>query len=231
MKTSVLLSLVLAVGILAPVQAKPIPKKPTAPAKVKDAMPAEVRALLPTGATSLYFGKLPMGAGGKPLLVHLWAAGRKSYEGAPHQFEPSPFCVDIFQQHGTGPNSIWSRICSTVYLGEDGPRDSADVTVRWLHPKTKQHPVLIIVSPSYIATRYTVITYPMDVESVVDATSYIQEFLQGGIGGGKTVYDFGVDARGTMTVLEKSWYQDGPVSTTVLVWNGRQYVANSSSQK
>lgn len=191
------------------------------------AMPAEVRVLLPRGATSLYLGRLPLGAGGKPMLVHLWAAGRKRSPATPHQFDPSPFCVDVF--HLAGRDEFepgkWHLVASTVYLGEDGPHDAGAVSARWLQPAKKQAPVLIIVSPSYISTRFTVITFPGGISPSEENKSYVQEFYQGGLGGGKTVYDFGLDARGTMTVVEESSYQGRTTSTTVLSWNGRGYVA------
>jgi hypothetical protein len=197
-------------------------------------MPSEVRDLLPTGATSLYLGQLSMGSGGQPMLVHLWAAGRKSPPGGYHQFEPSPFCVDVFKRSNKNnfKSSQWSRLSTTVYLGEDGPRnDPADggapsVSARWLYPNRlqPQAPVLVIVSPYYISTQLTVITYPHGFENSLVSQGHVQMFFQGGVGGGKTVYDFGVDSRGTMTVLEKSWYLNSPVKTSVLSWNGREYV-------
>ena len=52
-------------------------KEPT-PAKSRAALPAEVRAMLPEGATSLHFGRLPAGPKGEAMLVHIWTVGRKT---------------------------------------------------------------------------------------------------------------------------------------------------------
>jgi hypothetical protein len=189
------------------------------------ALPPELRSTLPSGATSLYLGQFPMSAGGKPLRVHLWAAGRKSSPYTPHQFDPSPFCVDLFQLAGKDDfePGKWHRVASTVYLGEDGPQDRNDVSMRWLQPAKKQGLVLIVVSPSYIVTRYTVITFPQGISSSGQAKSYTQEFYQGGVGGGKIVYNFGVDKRGFMTVLGSSSYAGRDTGTTLFTWNGREY--------
>lgn len=76
------------------------------------------------------------------------------------------------------------------------------------------------------------ITYPQAVEE--GANSYVQMFSQGGVGGvggGKIIYNFGVDARGMMTVVEQNSYAGRPVSNTVWAWNGKEYAAAAPKAK
>ncbi len=181
-------------------------------------LPREVRSRLPKGATTLYAGRSPMGSGGKPMIVHLWTSARKAPPGSNYAFEESPFYLDVFGNKA----GHWLPVARTEYKGENFP-DPDQISMRWLYTTKKQGPVLVMVSPVYMSTLYTVVTYPEGIGLGKNTPSYVQEFSQGGVGGGKTVYDFGVDGRGMMTVLEKSWYLSSPITTLPLSWNGHEY--------
>lgn len=135
--------------------------------------------------------------------------------------DASPFCVDVFALGDKGSEHPGHL----VFLGKNAP-DAGDVSARWLLPGKKQSRVLVIVSPDTMTTRSTLITYPDGFGGAPDdGGNYVQDFYQGGVGGGKILYDFGVDARGMMTVVNTNRYADRTQSTTVLSWNGHAYAA------
>jgi hypothetical protein len=192
----------------------------------KDSLPAEATAMLPPGAISLAHGHLPVGAGGAPILFHVWASTRNSEDVIVRhsRWSPSPFCVDLFTM---GPQpSGWRYVTSAVYLAADAP---TQVDARWLQPGKEEGPVFIITAPAYTQTRYTVITFPKGIREGYGTADYVvQEFDQGGVGGGKILQNFGVDSRGYMTVISESWYDGKKNSSTVYVWDGRGFVSSSS---
>ena len=191
----------------------------------KDSLPAEVSALLPPNAISLKLGQLLMGPKGSPVLFHVWTAARTSKDnsGRHSQWDPSPFCVDLFTagcQQGT-----WRYVKSAVYLGTNAP---TEIDARWLQPSKEEGIVFIIISPAYIQTRFTLITFPSGIAEQYGNDGYfVQEFYQGGVGGGKILQDFGVDSRGYMTVISENWYIGKKLSSTVYNWDGRGFMAKS----
>ena len=193
--------------------------KALTPAKNRAALPAEVSAMTPTGMTSLHFGRLLPGPKGQARLVHIWVAPRKTQSIQDRRtWLPSPFCVDLFEEGKK--KGTWEFAATTVYIGENKP---SEIEVRWLRTKKKQGPVIVLVSPAYMHTLYTVITFPNVGTDDWDKFGAVQEFSQGGVGGGKTTHDFGVDKNGTMTVETESSYMGKDELKTVRTWNGREY--------
>ncbi len=184
-------------------------------------LPREVRARLPGGATTLYAGRQPMGAGGKAVLIHVWTAARPSSEDSNFSFEGAPFYVDALGK-GSGQTAKWQRVARATYKGSGYPT-ADDVEVRWLNAAKKQGPVLLLWTRLYMSTSCNVVTYPQGIGTGKTTPSYAQEFSAFGVGGGKVSFDFGVDERGTMTVVTTSavngYYQD----ISVLGWNGHEY--------
>ena len=107
--------------------------------------------------------------------------------------------MDLFE--AGEKKGTWSFVTTTVYIGENKP---TKIEARWLQPKNKQGPVLVLVTPVYMSTLYTVITFPNVGTDEWDKFGAVQEFSQGGVGGGKITHDFGIDKRGYMTVETES---------------------------
>jgi hypothetical protein len=181
-------------------------------------MPLDVRRSYPRRAASLYLGRHRIGAGGEPLLVHLWTSGRKGQKFDPSDSETSPFHLDVFRGRGRS----WRRVSTTVYESNRAP-DADDISVRYLRAETKQSPVLIMVGPAYMSTLYQVVTFPGGVATGRPAS--VQHFSQGGVGGGKSTIDFGVDGRGLMTVRNENVFAGRLQGTTIHAWDGRRFAA------
>lgn len=176
-------------------------------------LPAEVGARLPPGAVTLHLARHPIGPGGAPMLVHIWSARRASAQGSYWPMEQSPVCVAVFAQ---GKQSFM-RTASAVFLSDE---IATEISTRWLYVARKHGPVLVLVGPSYTSTKYTLVVFPGGVAEENSDTGRVQHLYQGGVGGGKIVQDFGVDAEGMMTVETESSYAGKVQSKTVGRWNG-----------
>ncbi len=116
---------------------------------------------------------------------------------------------------------FFTRTTSAVFLSDDVPQE---IAARWLRPAQKQGPVLVLISPAYTSTKFTLIVFPQGLSTDAgEGTSFVQNFYQGGVGGGKILQNFGVDASGTMTVITQTLLYGKLQSTVVSRWNGYEF--------
>jgi hypothetical protein len=181
-------------------------------------LPAAVSARLPRGAETIHLGRLPIGPNGAPMLVHIWTAVRRPEKYSYWPMDQSPVCIDVFAQN----RNSFNRTASAVYLSDDRPREVASL---WLRPAKKEGPVVVLVGPSHTSTKYTLVTFAEGVGAEDRSKPRVQDLYQGGIGGGKTVQNFGVDSGGMLTVETESSLYGKTESVTVRRWNGYEFKA------
>lgn len=127
-------------------------------------------------------------------------------------------CVDVFSQS----KNRFTRAASAVFLSDELPQD---ISARWLYPAKKQGPVLVLVSPSYTSTKYTLVVFPKGVGVGDENPGFVQHLYQGGVGGGKILQNFGVDADGVMMVETENSLYGKTQSKTQRRWNGYEFQA------
>ena len=200
-------------------------------ASEKSSLPADVRALLPRGATSFLCERLLLGPKGTKMLVHVWGAvrpNRPDSNDGYSEFSPSPFCLDIFEPVQTSNTRWgWHLLCSASYMDSTGP---CAMIAHWLHPAKKQGPVLEIISGNGapgVSTLHTLFVWNEGFQEGC-VSPLPQEFDSGGTGGGLISQDFGkVDKRGTMTIVTTNSYNGRVVDVTTRGWNGDRFATTS----
>ena len=188
-------------------------------------MPKEVRAFMLKGAETTKLALFPIGTNDTPILLHAWSIKRGSADAN----APTLFCLDLFDRHS---KRKWRLASSTAYVHEEGGYPPS-YTTRWLHPNTKQG--VVIVEETFQSTGSTIrlITLPKGIPTEgpheVDFLS-VQKFFTSSSGGFYSI-DFGVDARGTMTV-EKTITARGPYPSTLhtFAWRDDHWTQVSSKQ-
>ncbi|BCM91570.1 hypothetical protein IAD21_03445 [Abditibacteriota bacterium] len=193
---------------VAPALAAPTQKAPPS----TSSFPAEVRAMMSSGARTLRLARFPVGTGGTPVLLHAWTIGRRSPEIEPGLSAPALFCVDLFYRdkltHGK-----WQLASSTPYVGEGltmplNPATTLTYTTRWLHPSTKRGVVIVEITDGPTSSTIRLITLPEGVPNQpLSVPAYlfsnaVQEFYSSHNGGENSEISFGIDAKGDMVVRE-----------------------------
>lgn len=204
------------------------------------ALPPGVDETVPTGVTSLQLVQLRLGPKGSPILVHIWTAARynpllngaKQTSGPKRisrtemlkgvRFQLSPICVDIFMP--TREPNTWHLVNTVIWSATEAPKE---VQARWLQPKRKRGPVLLIRSGIPGITRWTVLTFPdgLDAGPYTRTRSSVQTFMRSGSSGGAQRPRFDrVDKRGFLMV-QYEMSGSGPPYMIPHRWNGSAFVA------
>jgi hypothetical protein len=185
-------------------------------AKVNAApLPPEIKSSLKSGSISLRFETRSIGPNNSPIGLHLSVApaGRntdsirnlglepktgpiKREEIQAHDvLKPSPFTLDVFSK----VNSKWRKINSVTFTQS---KDVQEITTRWLNPKQKTGPVIMLHFGYTHWHEWEVVTFAKGLQS--PATH--QTFLWGGEGEFNYVsqkFDK-TDASGKMVITEEN---------------------------
>jgi hypothetical protein len=181
---------------------------------------------------------LQLGPKHSPILVHLWTAARPDprYSGQQSvsgrkpltrtemnempSLRLSPMCADVFLP--TGKSNSWRLANTMIWSDLVAPRACH---ARWLQPKRKRGPMLLIESDGFRATRWIVITFPDGVEG----EAHMQTFTGSGSAGADGWHRFDqTDKRGFL-LIDYIFRGGGLVSRTPYRWNGRGFVPGETS--
>lgn len=201
--------------------------------------PASVLSSMKKGGISLRYEKLPLKANGAPVIAHVYTVpagritGSNPYYGGtiPRAGSPfkrsdiapgpsslitdSPFYLDLFAP--ASKSGQLKRINSVRFTES---RDINGITTRYLQPKTKSGPMLLLGFSSLSTYDITVATFPKGLK----APASVDRFSGGGAGGGGVQLSFeGVDSRGFTTVEKKPYTKIYNDQYERFPWNGTHF--------
>jgi hypothetical protein len=210
-------------------------------------LPTEVKAAMKSGAISLSFETRSIGPNGSPIGLHLFVVpvGRNTESirnmgttpptGPIRREEiqdydvlkPSPFTLEVFAKS----NSRWQRINSVTF---SQTKNVQKIVTRWLYPKQKTGPVIMLHFGYTHWHEWEVITFAKGLRS--PATH--QTFLWGGEG----EYDYvsqkfdQTNAAGKMIIIEENseGVPDGKnrekqrLTKNIYRYNGREWLNNKA---
>lgn len=185
-------------------------------------IPAEVRALMAAGATTVELVPLRLGNSGSPLLLHCWKMARSSPERA-----PKLFCLDLFTRDPDNPQK-WQLASSISYQGQGSAflcPEAISYETRCLQPDQKRGLVIVEKTPESSDILFRLITLP-DWKGDRPGESRIlrydvQEFFADFAGPVTSSIDFGFDKNGKMTVEEVvTPHAAVPAIRNIYAWNG-----------
>ena len=129
----------------------------------------------------------------------------------------SPFWLDVWQNS----KQKWQRLSSARYMQD---KDVNEIVLRWLDPKTKRGPILLLNSGFTHWHEWDVFTYAKGWQQ----TPAHQTFGWGGEGESGITQSFD-QTRNGQTVIVENEYEDDKISTHLYRWNGHEW--NDATQK
>lgn len=200
-------------------------------ARAEDA-PAAVRAALRPNAISLRWEKRDLG--GEAVYLHLSVVPKARNKYAPNAPEPghekdpitraditpgmalesSPFVLEVWTR---APDGTLRRRHALPFT-EEG--DVVEITTRWLEPKAKRGPILLLHFGTTHWHRWLLAIFP---DGVRGKRALQQTFLWGGEGETGVTQRFdSVDLRGVLQVRETR-YDDGKITRRTYRWDGSRF--------
>lgn len=201
-------------------------------------VPPEARAGMPKGAISLRYEVHDLG--GEKFGIHHYVLpkGRnpdfESMRGSPAPKGPitraeitpgpilknSPFYVDVYSLTGGKPN----RLHSVSY---DDEGDISSLRVKYLQPKTKRGPILLLEGGYTHWKNWVLILFP---EGVRGKRAFVQDYLWGGEGETYILQKFDkTDSRGYLQVDEEERESEAdPIKRRVYRWDGERFTDPSA---
>lgn len=193
-------------------------------------LPREAESLMPPHAISLRWQKLATStkeavwlhlycvpAGRSPEMKYLMdkvpsgPITRAEITSGPSLLE-SPFRLDVFKAAGT----TWKRLNSVPFTQT---KDAQEIVLRWLDPKTKRAPVLLLHFGYTHWHEWMVLTFPRG----WGEPAFAQAFLWGGEGDVGISQRFDrVDTAGRMVIAEEE-YESGKTARHIYRWNGTMW--------
>jgi len=185
--------------------------------------PADVQAKMRPGGVSLRFGQAPIGLDRQQVLLHVYVVPKSltTAGGVPlHRADiqsgtslpMSQFYLDLLIRE----KGLLRRL-NTVSFEEDGDVNAS--RVRWLEPKTRRGPVLLLRFGVGDIGEWHLFAFPKGVERAavqkVFAFSGDQDSMN-------TLHFDAVDAHGKMTVLEE-WSEGDKEGVNRYPWNGVEF--------
>ncbi len=216
-------------------QARPAATAPkTKPAITASTLPAEVRAMMAPGATTVSVARLPFGTKGTPILLHAWTIKRRSPTTPSVNYVPALYCLDFFYKDST--TKKWELASSTSYLSEgSGYPGGITYEAHWLHPTTKQGVVIVETTSQETGGIVRLITFPTGIENESISWSsqpFVQEFYTSHSGGSESRFiTFGVDKTRGMTVKEEILpHTVAPQIHNTYAWTGTRWTKVASQK-
>ena len=175
--------------------------------EMDDHAPTDVQATMRSGGISLQFGEVPIGQEHQKVLLHIYVVpGSQTAVGGhtPLRREEivsgtsivrSPFYADLLVRE----KGKLKRL-NTVSVTEDG---DCRVQLRWLEPKIRRGPVLLLRFGVGDEGEWHVFAFPDGIEQA--ATHQFFGFTADEENEGNTLDLDGVDSHGMMTVQEHWW--------------------------
>lgn len=204
----------------------------TARAGAMDA-PPDVRAAMKPNGISLMFETLNIGPNRTPIEVHLYVVprGRDNAGRATLGMEPktgpitrneigggetikmSPYYLEMFSRRG----AALKKLKGARFEQNKAP---SRIFARWLDPKTKRAPVVVVRFDFPDAYSLTLLTFARGITQAAQ----VQEFSGGGESGYFSVQSLDkTDARGLMMVSEQEGEPDKPTIRRAYTWDGQEF--------
>ena len=199
--------------------------------RAAEAAPAIVRQTMPQGAISLRWQRVDKvwlhiyckPSGRSDEAVNILGIEKKTGPITREEIIPvpaiklSPFWLDVWQNAA----QKWQRLSSAGYMQD---KDVNEIVLRWLDPKNKTGPIVLLNCGFTHWHEWDVFTYAKGWQQ----TPAQQTFFWGGEGGSGISQRFDQTRNGKTVIIENE-YEGDKTSTNLYRWNGREW--NDATQK